>query len=284
MFAGKDFTYSVPWNLLLITAGSLLFALGAKGAVEPHGLITGGITGLALLASYAGGIDVSVWYILLNIPLFALGWKVSRRFVLYSIYGMVTIAAALAVLQVDFHIKNQLYAAVAGGAICGAGGGLMLRSLGSGGGLDVVSVWLMQKYGIGAGKTSFAFNAVLFTAAFLRLEPDLVIASFIQLFVSVAVLEYVLAIFNQRKMVFIISAHHEAIAADILSTLQRGTTRISAQGAYTKAERPVLMTIINNIQLKRLEEIVFTHDPNAMFIVENTFMVMGLGFGKRKCY
>ena len=80
MIAGKDFSYSIWWNLLLITTGSFLFALGTKGAIEPHGLITGGVTGLALLFSYTNNLDVSVWYALLNIPLFLLGWKVSRRF------------------------------------------------------------------------------------------------------------------------------------------------------------------------------------------------------------
>ncbi|MBU1247634.1 MAG: YitT family protein [Proteobacteria bacterium] len=284
MIAGKDFSYSIWWNLTLITAGSFLFALGAKGAIEPHGLITGGITGIALLFSYTTDLDVSLLYALLNIPLFVLGWKVSRRFLLYSIYGMLMITLCLAVIHVDFHIKEQLYAAVAGGMICGAGAGLMLRSLGSGGGLDVVSVWLMQKYNIGPGKTSFVFNGLLFACALIQMDVDLIIASFIQMFVSVATMEYVLSIFNQRKMVLVISDHAQEIANSILYQLKRGTTLLNGQGAYSGQAKQVLMTVINNIQLKRLEEIVFTQDPEALFIVENTFNVLGAGFSKRKIY
>ncbi len=285
MFGAKDYSYTIWWNLLLMTVGAALFAVGVKGVVVHHGFITGGIMGLSLLGSYGLGGDPSLWFLACNIPLFVLGWVfVSRRFCLYSVYGMLAIAIFVRFFEFNLGVQNQLYAAVAAGVICGAGAGVTLRSLGSSGGLDVIIVTLNQKFGIGPGKTSFVYSCSLFLLALVRLKPDLVIASIIQVFIMAAVLEYVLSMFNQRKMVLIISEKSDIIAKDILHVLQRGATFLSGKGAYSGKDKNVLMTIINNIQLKRLEELVFTHDPEAMFIVENTFTVMGQGFSLRKRY
>lgn len=285
-FNHHKLVYSPAWNLLVLTVGALLFALGAKGVVVRQGFITGGIFGTGLLLTYATKtLSAGVWYFLLNVPLFVLGWiSVSRRFFFYSLYAMLLTALAYELLPVDLGIHNQIYAAVAGGVLCGAGTGVMLRSLGSGGGLDVVAVILNRKFGLGPGRFFFAYNAALFLLTLSRLPVDLVIASLILIFISSNVVDYVLALFSQRKAVLVVSEQNEAIAQAILDELKRGATFLEGCGAFTGKQKRILLTVINNIQLKRLEEIVFTRDPEALFIVENTFSVLGRGFARRKMY
>lgn len=282
----QNFVYSPAWNLFLLTAGSLLYALGTKGVVVRHGFITGGVFGTALLLSYLGqALSAAAWYVLLNVPLFVLGWIfVSRRFFFYSLYATLLTAACHQFLPVDLGVHDQLYAAVAGGVLCGTGTGIMLRSLGSGGGLDVVAVILNQRWGLGPGRFFFFYNAALFLVTLVNLPVDLVIASLILVFISANVVDYVLALFSQRKIAFIISEKNAEIARAILQDLGRGATFLKAQGAFSGLDRDIVMTVINNIQIKRLEEIVFTTDPKALFIVENTFSVLGGGFSHRKHY
>jgi uncharacterized membrane-anchored protein YitT (DUF2179 family) len=282
----KEYTYSVWWNLLLLTTGSVVFAIGAQGVAVHHKFITGGLFGLALFISYsAKALSAGLWYALLSIPLFVLGWiYVSRRFFWYSLYSTVITILAFDFIKLDFGVHNQLYAAVAAGVICGAGGGIMLRSLGSAGGLDVLAVLLNRKYNIGVGKTYIFFNGLLFMLMLTRMEADLVIASLILVFISSLTVEYVLSMFSQRKIVFIIAKEPEELAQTILKKLRIGATFLRGRGAYTGCDRDILMSVINNIQLKRLEEIVFTHDPGALFIVENTFNVLGASFSRRKIY
>lgn len=281
-----DLAYSPGWNIFLLTAGALVFALGTKGVVVRQGFITGGVFGTALLLTYATKLfSAGVWFFLLNVPLFVVSWVfVSRRFFFYSLYAMVLTSVAYELLPVDLGIQHQIYAAVAGGVLCGAGAGIMLRSLGSGGGLDVVAVILNRKFGLGVGRFFFAYNAVLFLLTLTRLPVDLVIASLILVFISSNVVDYVLALFSQRKVVMVISEHNEAIARIILDDLKRGATFLEGCGAFTGSQKRILLTVINNIQLKRLEEIVFTTDPQALFIVENTFSVLGGDFARRKLY
>ena len=170
------------------------------------------------------------------------------------------------------------------GVLNGLGGGLILRSLGSGGGLDIIAVWLFQNFNIGVGKVYFAFNAALYLVCLVIMPIDQVIVSLIMVFISSVMVEHTLSLFSQRKVVFIVSDHSEAIAQTILDSMKQSATFLRGMGAFTKREKNVLMTVINNIQLKKLEQITFTHDPHALFIVENTFTVLGSSFSKRKIY
>ncbi len=281
-----DYTYSIWWNIMLLTIGSALFSLGIKGIALEHNFIAGGVFGVALLMHYAlTALSPGLMYFLLNIPLFVLGWIfVSKRFLLYSLYAMVFTSVFYELVDVRIHIENQLYAAVACGVITGAGGGIILRSLGSAGGLDILAVILFQRFNIGVGKFYFLFNALLFFVAALELSNDLLIASLIMVFISSTVVEYVLALFSKRKIVLVISDHSQELAEAIMTHLRLGATFIKGRGAYSGTDKEILMTIINNIQLKRLEELVFTIDPKALFIVENTFNVLGSSFSRRKIY
>ncbi len=279
-------TYSIPWNIFLITAGSVIIALALKGIAFQQAFIPGGIFGMASLVYFASGLSrISMWFLLFNIPLFIIAWKfIGKRFLFYSLYAMLFFIAIYTVLDVDFQIHNQLYAAVTCGALSGLGAGIVLRSLGSNGGLDVMGVLLYQKFNIGLGKFYFLFNAVLYAFSFLFFNNDLVIASVIMLFCTSFAMEYALSMFDQRKVVLVISDKPKEISDMINQQFKMGSTLLSGVGGYSGAPKQIVLTVINNIQLKRLEEIVFTIDPAALFIAENTFSVIGSNVGRRKIY
>lgn len=282
----SKFVYSIFWNCALITGGSLIQTIALKGIATPHQFVPGGLFGVSSLLYYLTEyLNPGLLYLLLNIPMFVIGYiLISRRFLWYSALAMAEITLFYQLINFEIHIENQLYAALTLGVVLGFGAGMVLRSLGSNGGLDVIAVMLYQKYNIGIGKTYFGFNLVLFSLSFASLDNDLVIASMIAVFVTSMTLEYTLSMFNQRKLAFIISEKSEEIADRVMTTLKIGTTLLPAIGAYRKENRTVMMVVINNIQLKRLEEIVFTTDNYALFIVENTFSVLGSTFSKRKIY
>ena len=281
-----DFTYRPSWNLLLITVGSVLFAIGVQGIVIHHQFITGGLYGAGLFIYYKiEMLSPGLWFLLLNIPLFLVSWFfVGRRFFFYSLYGVVIVSLASEMIRLDFGIQNQLYAAIAAGLICGAGGGLVLRTLGSGGGIDIIAVMLHEKFNFGIGKTYIIFNAVLFAFFISSFGPDLFIASLVLVFISSTAIEYVLAMFNKRKIIYVISDKNLEISRELRDDLNHGATFIKARGVYSQQDKLILMTVTNRIQLKRIEQLVFTIDPNALFIVENTFNVIGASFSRRKIY
>lgn len=282
----QNITYSIPWNLFLITIGSLLFALGLKGIVIPHGMITGGFSGLGLLLYYYTDLlTPGIWYLALNIPVFILGWLfVSRRFLLYSLYGAIVLTLAIDLVNITIPVKDFWLAALSGGAILGAGAGITFRSLGSAGGNDIISIILNQKFAVRIGTYTFSFNFLLFLFSFGTLDTDLVLYSMALSYIASQVIDYCMTLFNQRKMILIISEKSRDIANDIMVKLQRGVTLLQGQGAYTGNEKQVVLTVVNTFQIKRVEEIAFTIDQEAFLITENTFNVLGKGFSKRKVY
>ena len=277
---------SVLWNLLLISAGSIVFAIGLKAIAVPHGFITGGISGLTLLFYYVSGLlSPGLWYLIVNVPIFLIGWiHVSRRFFLYSLFGMAAMSASIDLIRFSLPIHEPILAVLAGGVLMGAGIGIILHSLGSSGGLDIVAIILNQKFNLSMGTFFFGFNVILFAFSFGFLEADLVLYSLFMSFISSQTLDYVLTAFNQRKMVFIISDLNQKIAKEIHTRLNRGVTFLNGSGAYTGREKKIILTVVHNYQLKRVEEAALSIDPEAFIITESTFNVLGLGFSKRKVY
>jgi uncharacterized membrane-anchored protein YitT (DUF2179 family) len=277
---------AIAWNLFLLTFGAAVFSVGVNCIVLGKGLIAGGISGLALLAYYLTGVlGPGIIYFLLTLPLMVLGWvTLSRRFILYTLYGMGVLSLFMYLFPMKVLIPDPLLAAVFGGAVMGAGSGIMLRSVGSAGGTDILAIWLNQKYNLRIGQFNFLFNLAVFSTGLAFYDVTLALYSIILAFTNSLLMDYFLALFNQRKMVFIISNKPDAIAKDIITRLHRGATFLHGTGAYTGRERRVILTITNTMQIKRLEELVFSHDPNAFFVVENTFNVLGEGFSRRKVY
>ncbi len=282
----RKYVYSIFWNCGLIIVGTLIQTVVLKGLAAPQQFIPGGLFGVASLLHYkTAWLNPGFLYLILNIPMFILGYLfVSRRFLWYSALAMLTVSISYQFINIPIHIDNQIYAAIVFGAIFGVGSGTVLRSLGSNGGADVMAIILYQKYNIGVGKFSFGFNLMLYLVCIFSMPADLVIASMIAVFIAAQMVDYTLSLFSQRKLVFVISPQSELIADQLMSHLKIGTTMVPAVGAYRREAKTVLMVVINNIQLKRLEEIVFTVDEHALFIVENTFSVLGSTFSKRKLY
>ncbi|KAF5089658.1 MULTISPECIES: YitT family protein [Desulfovibrio] len=279
----KALAESVVWNLLWLTLGSVLMAICIQSVAAPHGFLSGGVMGVGLLVNYwTGTLTPLVWYSMLCVPVYALGWFcVGKRFLLYTAYGTLCTTLFSFFITFEIPITNEVYATVVGGVLHGAACGIMLRTLGSSGGTDVVAVLLKERWNVPIGQFNFLFNSLLFLTAASHMALDLIVASMLMMFISASTLEYVLGLFNRRKLVMIISDHGEEISEAILVTERFGATLVRGKGAYSGSDREILLTVTNNVALKRLENLVFSIDPRALFIVENTFYVSGGQFARR---
>lgn len=281
--ASRRLSSNPLWNLWLLTAGAAFIAYGVQGVASHHGFLTGGALGLGLLIQYKTGLlSAPVWNLLINLPLLLFNWfHVSRRFVLYTLYGTLAIFAWGQVMNhISAPVQNSLYAAILAGVLVGTGSGIMLRSLGSSGGTDLVGVYLNQKWNLPVGRVSLAFNAALFLGSISAISLDLVIVSLIEVFISANTTDYVVRLFNQRKMVFIVTGKGQEICNAILANQGRATI-LPAYGGYSHEPKEVVLTITNNFALRYLEDTVYSIDPQALFAVENTFYVVGSQYPRK---
>lgn len=269
-------------NLLLISAGSIVYAAGINGVIVPQGFLSGGVMGISLIGHYLfPWINIGLAYLVLNIPLMCLGWfRVSRRFMLYTVFGMVMFSTATGLIFPKFPpIENPILAAILGGIICGAGIGITLRSQGSGGGTEILLVYLKKKFGLRMGAMSFLFNALVLAASAYFFSLERALYSLIFMYVSGKVIDSILTGFNQRKAILVVTDCADAIAAQILNRLHRGATLLEGTGAYTGSSKKVIFSIITLTELSKMKEMVFDIDPNAFMVVNDTLEVIGKRHG-----
>jgi uncharacterized membrane-anchored protein YitT (DUF2179 family) len=253
----------------------------------PNKLFGGGVTGMAMILHYLfPSLDVGLAYFLLNIPLVLLGWfYISRRFMLYTIFGMGFFSLTAAVIKPPaVAMEDPILVALFAGVICGAGAGIILRSLGSGGGLDILAIFGNQKFGFRPGSVIFFVNGSVLLVGAYFFGLQIALYSLIYVFTSTRVLDEVIRGFNRRMSTLIISEKSQEIAKEIFKRVNRGVTFFKGRGAYTGVERDVIFTITSLTELPELKEVIFAIDPSAFVVVNNTLEVFGKRHGTRKVY
>ncbi|MGD8562249.1 MAG: YitT family protein [Desulfarculaceae bacterium] len=270
-------------NFLLITSGSVLVAVAINGALIPMGFASGGFIGLSMLVQHLFPLlPLGLVYLALNLPVYVMGFRqVGGRFFFYSLLGAIVLAAALEWVRPVLPLDDKIPAALVAGILSGLGSGLMLRSQGSAGGVDILSVILLRRYSIRLGSTILAFNVVVLLGVALLFSLQGAVYTLIYMFVTSQVMDLVVSGLSRRKAVLIISPRWREISKGILEMLRRGATLVPARGAYTGQTERLLYTVISLRQVPRLKELVRGVDPQAFVVVLDTAEVMGQGIGNQ---
>ena len=171
--------------------------------------------------------------------------------------------------------------ALAAGIITGVGSGAILKSLGSAGGLDILTVILLKKYSIRPGPFVLSFNGVLLLAAAFRIPLEMVLYTLVYLFVSTHFMNLVIVGLSQRKSIMIISPKWQEISREIINRLQRAVTVVRGQGGYSGKEMHILYSVITFTELSRFKEIIRKYDPEAFVVVTETLEAMGKRIGNQ---
>lgn len=271
-------------DILGILLGAFIVSVAIHMVLVPVHMLTGGVSGIAIILNFLTGVDIWIWYMVLNIPIFIVGYKfISKRFALYSLLGMLALSFFLGISknwQLDLGLSNLLLAAILGGVVNGLGVGITLRSKGSTGGLDIIGVIISHFWGYNFGNIVFYVNLVTLAVFLMTANLELTLFSAISFFISGKVVDNVQLGANISKSTLIISTQCQDIAAEILGNLHRGCTYLEGRGAYTGEGRDILLVIVSRMQLPRLKEIVFQIDPGAFITISEAIEVYGQGFRK----
>ena len=269
--------------MALIMVGSFFTAVAVNGILVPQHFVTGGVTGLAiiihrLMPSY----NLPMIYILLNVPMFILAWMtVGKRFFFYSIAGMLTLSATLAVVNVPIELNDKILSAVFAGILGGTGAGITLRSLGSQGGVDILSIMLLKRFSIRIGNTILLTNCLVLLLVTVFYSLEAVLYTLLVLYVSAKVVNLVVTGLSQRKAIFIISHQWRKISQEILKDFNKGVTVIQGEGGYSGMEEHILYTVVTFRELGQLKSLIQGVDPNAFVVVNDTLEVMNYRIGNQ---
>lgn len=267
-------------DTVFIIIGSFIMALSFNLFFLPNHIASGGVSGLSVLAQAWLGIEPAFTQWALNIPLFVLGfWLLGRDYGIRSLLGSVVLPLFV-FLTKDWPIptSNPLLASIYGGIGVGIGMGLVYRGRGSTGGLTIVAQ-LLQKYsGLSFSLCVVLLDAIVISSAALVLSLEQALYALIGLYVTGKVIDAIELGFSFTKVAYIISDHTEPITKAILEDLDRGLTKLTAEGGYTGEHRTVLMVVVGQSEIPRLKTVVQSVDPNAFVIISNAHEVLGEGF------
>ena len=279
----RGFAKQALWNLLLMAVGSAICAVAINGILLPQQFFAAGFTGVALLIHYLfPPLPMSAIYLILNIPLFVLGWfYVGRRFFFYSIAGMLFFSGALQWINILVPVHDKILSAVLAGIITGLGAGITLRSLGSGGGLDILSVILLKRFSVRLGTTMLSMNSLVLLAGALLFSLDAALYTLIFIFVSSYIINLVVMGLSQRKAVMIISPQWEKISREIVDRVHRGLTIVEGKGGYSGQKIRIIYTVVAFQELPRLKRLIRSIDPDVFMVVSETLEVMGVRIGNQ---
>lgn len=266
----------------LITLGSLIAAIAISLFLAPHAVVSGGVSGIAIVINKFTGFPIGVSVLLMNIPLFLAGAIfLGKSFGIKSLYGAFVFSLFMDATATDILLtENVLMSALFGGTLLGIGFGFIFLTGATTGGTDILAA-LGNKIvpAIDLGKWFFIFDIIIISVGtiFMR-DTELLLAGVVALFLNSWVLDYVISGFNVSKMVYIISDRSDIIAAEIMKNLERGVTGIKSIGMYTRGERTMLMCIVKKFELQRLEKIVENIDHSAFIILTQAHKIQGEGF------
>ena len=277
------------YNALSIVVGNALYALTVVLFLMPSGLITGGATGIALAVNKVTGITVSSVLFVVNMAMLVLGWAVlGRKFALNTIASTILSPLFLALWErvfagfvlTDDLVLNTVFA----GLGVGISLGITIRAGASTGGMDIPPLVLNKWFHLPVSATMMAFDFIILAmqAAFSPLQQSLY--GIVLVIVYTMVLDKVLLLGTTRTEVKIISEKAEAICTAIQKELDRGVTILHGEGGYRHEREAVLLSVVSNRQLPRLEKLAHAIDPTCFMIVSHVTEVSGRGFSLDKDY
>ena len=277
------------YTALSIVVGNALYALTVVLFLMPSGLITGGATGIALAVNKISVLTVSSVLFVINMTMLALGWAVlGRKFALNTIASTILSPLFLALWERVFQdyvltediVLNTIFA----GLGIGISLGITIRAGASTGGMDIPPLVLNKWFHLPVSATMMAFDFAILAmqAAFSPIQQSLY--GIVLVIVYTVVLDKVLLLGSTRTEVKIISTQSDAICKAIQAELDRGVTILHGEGGYRREPEQVLLSVVSNRQLPRLEKLAHTIDPTCFMIVSHVTEVSGRGFSLEKDY
>jgi uncharacterized membrane-anchored protein YitT (DUF2179 family) len=263
-------------NIIFIILSSLIIAVGFNFFMIPHHILSGGLSGIAMMLGILTPINTGILNLVLNLPLLIIGWlKLGKQFITYTIISVIVTSVALYFLPIQKISSDPFLSCLFGGVITGLGAGIIFRVAGSTGGLDILAMLLMKKRSFPLGALLGAMNAFVVVISGFVFGWDLAMLTLVGIYASGKVIDTIHTSHIKLTLMIVTKKGNE-LKEILLSKLVRGITVIEGKGAYSGSRQEILMTVITRYQLADVRATINEVDPNAFVNITETTDVIGL--------
>lgn len=266
-------------NFIFLTIAGIINSIGVTMFLTPVNLYDSGISGTSVLLSQITPWGLSIFLLLLNIPLFLFGFKKQGlAFTIYAIYtvSIYSVSAFLItdILPIDVSIASPLagtdllLCAIFGGIISGVGSGLAIRNGGAMDGIEVMAVIFAKKLGITVGTFVMMYNAVLYVLCGILLHSWILpLYSVVAYGAGLKTVDFIVEGLDRSKSAMIITDKADEVCAILSELLGSGMTVIDAKGYYSNSDKKVIYIVVNRFQITRMKDAVHSEDPAAYITI-----------------
>jgi uncharacterized membrane-anchored protein YitT (DUF2179 family) len=275
-------------NLIPVALGTAIYAFGLHYFVISNELMEGGVTGIALLFHYAAQIPPSVTTLVLNIPLFLIGWRtLGKQSMLFTLWGTLSLSFFLWVMEwlirqnwvIPFTTAHDyLLAALYAGVTLGTGLGIVFRFGATTGGSDIIAQLGNRWRGWSVGQVILVFDVIVILVSLFYISQEKVLYTLVSIFISTRMIDYITQGAYAAKAFTIITEHAVPLTQAITQEMQRGVTIFPARGAYSQEIKEVIYCVVSRSEVRRLKIIIQNMDPKAFIIISEVNDVLGEGF------
>ncbi len=273
--------YSAFTEYALIAAGAFIMGFAIKNMFDPISLVTGGVTGIAIILKSLAGIPLWITNTLFNIPLFLAAWRIKGwQFIKRTAVATGALSLSLYVIpEIPFLMEDLLLTSLFGGIVSGLGTGLVFLFQATTGGTDMLAALLQRKmrhYSIAQIMQVLDALVVLAGAAVFGIRYALY--ALIAIYAVAKVSDGLLEGLKFSKQAYIISDRYREIAKAVMTRMDRGVTAVDAVGMYSGQDKKLLFCVVSKKEIVALREIVAEFDKKAFLIVSDVREVFGEGF------
>ena len=265
---------------LQIVIGCAIGAAAYPTFLDPGKIAPGGLTGVAMILKHLWGWDIGITSLILNIPLFIVGYKaMGRVFAFRSLVATILFSFMIDLLPLQAIPVEPMLGTLYGGILLGIGLGFILRGGATTGGTDMAAR-MVHKYlpFLSVGMFLFLIDCVVVVAAWIFIGSSEALYALICIFVSGKAVDMVMLGLSQNKACFVITDAWERVSRRLMDEMERGVTQLMARGAYTGTERPVVLCVLPPQEVSRLKEIVRQEDEKAFMFITEAHEALGEGF------
>ena len=282
--SGKSRIRRLIGKYFLITLGGIIYAVGFQFFMFPNQIVSGGITGIAMILNRFTNWPVGLMILAMNTPLFLVAWRhFGMDYLIGSLVGTAVSSVFVDLLAATSLVatNDPMLASIIGGVIKGAGMGIIYYVGASTGGVDIVAKMLRQNYPqINFGTIVLMIDVVIVVAyAFVLNQYQSAMYSLIGMYVVSKVVDLALYGIDNSSLCYIVSEKSEELTQSIITGhVHRGVTILKAEGAYSHQKKNVIMCVIKRTQMGEMRRLVRRVDEHAFFIVTDAKNVFGNGF------
>lgn len=273
--------------LMLVLLGNIIYAFAVTLFVLPANLISCGTTGIALVVNHITGMNMSVFILIFNLIMLAVGWVIlGRKFAMTTVFSSLFCPVALEVLRTvlaDVTVTgNLLLNAIFGGMCLGVSLGLVIRGGASTGGMDIPPLVLNKLFRIPVSSSLWVFDfLIMLSQMYFHPVEDLLYGVILLISTSVT-LNKVLTFGTSKTEVKIISEKAPEIRDAIMSRVDRGCTLLHGEGGYRHQPTEVILSVVSNHELPKIQRLAREIDPACFMIINQVSEVLGRGFSYAK--